>query len=270
MFTQIDKIAKLRRLVKQIDEWDSQRTLRDYGPVFQIGNPALSIDSADFQGWRDKVTATITLIFGEHSHYIDDFNEISYADIMAMLSGTPQTRLWKGLAQAKTLLQTMIEEVQASQQRPSVAAKTPIEYAKLVKQCVFIGHGRSPLWARLKLHLQDELGLHVVHFESESRTGESAGSILTEMLSEATFAILILTGEDETASGSMRARQNVIHEVGLFQSKLGFNKAILLRQEGVEDFTNLAGLQYIPFSDNKIEQAFYELGRTLKKEGLIS
>jgi predicted nucleotide-binding protein len=90
------------------------------------------------------------------------------------------------------------------------------------------------------------------------------------MLSEATFAILILTGEDETASGSMRARQNVIHEVGLFQSKLGFNKAILLRQEGVEDFTNLAGLQYIPFSDNKIEQAFYELGRTLKKEGLIS
>ncbi len=135
---------------------------------------------------------------------------------------------------------------------------------------VFIGHGRSPLWARLQLYLQDELGLHVINFESESRTGDSVVSILTKMLGEANFAILILTAEDETATGSMRARQNVIHEVGLFQSKLGFNKAILLKQEGVEDFTNIAGLQYLPFSDNKIEQSFYELRRTLEREGLIS
>ncbi|MDQ2856898.1 MAG: nucleotide-binding protein [Acidobacteriota bacterium] len=91
-----------------------------------------------------------------------------------------------------------------------------------------------------------------------------------QLLSEANFAILILTAEDETATGSMRARQNVVHEVRLFQSKLGFNKAILLKQEGVEDFTNVAGLQYIAFKDNKIDQAFYELRRTLEREGLIS
>src|SRR5712691_9631842 len=116
---------------------------------------------------------------------------------------------------------------------------------RAIKRTVFIGHGRNPLWARLQLYLQDELGLRVINFESESRTGESVVSILTQMLGEANFAILLLTAEDETATGSMRARQNVIHEVGLFQSKLGFNKAILLKQEGVEDFTNVAGLQYI-------------------------
>jgi len=90
------------------------------------------------------------------------------------------------------------------------------------------------------------------------------------MLGQANFAILLLTAEDETASGSRRARQNVVHEVGLFQSRLGFNRAILLKQEGVEDFTNVAGLQDIPFSGNKIEQSFYELRRVLKREGLIS
>lgn len=270
MFTQTDKIAKLQRLVKQIDEWESQRNLP---PIFRIAQPELSIGSIEFQEWRDKVTAAIALIFGEHSHYIDDFNEISYADILAMFSrvaGGPETRPWKGLAQAKRLLQTMIDEVKASEESPSSADGRILERTNAVKQSVFIGHGRSLVWARLQLYLQDELGLRVVNFESESRTGESVVSILTKMLGEANFAILVLTAEDETATGSMRARQNVIHEVGLFQSKLGFNKAILLKQEGVENFTNVAGLQYIPFSDNKIEQSFYELRRTLEREGLMS
>ena len=62
---------------------------------------------------------------------------------------------------------------------------------------------------------------------------------------------------------------DVVHEVGLFQSRLGFNRAVLLKQEGLEDFTNIAGLQYIPFADNRIDQTFYELGRVLKREGLI-
>jgi predicted nucleotide-binding protein len=89
------------------------------------------------------------------------------------------------------------------------------------------------------------------------------------MLSQATFAVLILTAEDETALGEKRARQNVIHEAGLFQGKLGFRRAILLRQEGTEEFSNVAGLQYISFNGDRIEQAFYEFQRVLKREGII-
>jgi predicted nucleotide-binding protein len=89
------------------------------------------------------------------------------------------------------------------------------------------------------------------------------------MIDESSFAILILTAEDETASGSRRARQNVIHEAGMFQGRLGFKKAILLVQEGLEEFSNVAGLQHIPFSGDRIDQTFYELQRVLKREGLI-
>ena len=39
--------------------------------------------------------------------------------------------------------------------------------------CVFIGHGRSKLWARIQLFLDQELGLTTVSYESESRTGLS-------------------------------------------------------------------------------------------------
>ena len=189
---------------------------------------------------------------------------------MAQLYAPRGAAMAKGLAKAKAILRTMIKESESTEEGPSFPATKAFEERSAVNQCVFIGHGRSPLWARLQLHLQNDLGLRVVNFESESRTGKPAVSILTKMLGEAEFAILVLTGEDETATGSMRARQNVIHEVGLFQSKLGFDKAILLKQEGVEDFTNVAGLQFIAFSDNKIEQSFYELDRTLRREGLIS
>lgn len=134
---------------------------------------------------------------------------------------------------------------------------------------VFIGHGGSKLWARLKTYLQDELGLATLHYESESHVSESIINVLDRMLDESTFAILILTAEDETREGSRRARQNVVHEAGLFQGRLGFSKVVLLRQEGLEDFSNVAGLQYIRFRGEQIEETFYELQRVLIREQLI-
>ena len=136
--------------------------------------------------------------------------------------------------------------------------------------CIFIGHGRSKLWARFNVFLKDELGLKTVFYESESRVGESIVPILEKMLAEATFAVLVLTAEDGSSDGAKRARQNVIHEAGLFQGRLGFDRAILLVQRGLEGFSNVDGLQYIPFSDENIEEAFYQLQRVLKAKGLYS
>ena len=146
--------------------------------------------------------------------------------------------------------------------------KTGIEHKK--DQCIFIGHGRSKLWARLHVFLRDELGLNTVFYESESRVGESIVPILERMLDQASFAVLVLTAEDQEGEGSKRARQNVIHEAGLFQGRLGFDRAVLLVQKGIEGFTNIDGLQYIPFSNDNIEETFYQLQRTLKAKGLIS
>ena len=139
-----------------------------------------------------------------------------------------------------------------------------------IENCIFIGHGRSKLWARVQVFIQDEMKVKTISYESESRAGKSIVPILEDMLDKATFAILILTAEDETKDGKMRARQNVIHEAGLFQGRLGFEKAILLLQNGSENFTNVDGLQYIGFSDENIEQTFYELQRVLKRESIIT
>ncbi|WP_407528264.1 nucleotide-binding protein [Lacibacter sp. MH-610] len=134
---------------------------------------------------------------------------------------------------------------------------------------VFIGHGRSKLWARVQIFLNEDLSIKTLTFEDESRTSETIVNVLTEFLEKSSFAILVMTAEDETSDGKYRARQNVIHEAGLFQGRLGFDKVIILKQDGVEEFSNVAGLQYIPFSGDNIEQCFYELQRKFKKLGLV-
>lgn len=126
------------------------------------------------------------------------------------------------------------------------------------------------MWARLQVFIKDELGIETVYYESESRVGESIVPILEKMLDQSTFAVLLLTTEDQTEEGTRRARQNVIHEAGLFQGKLGFDKAILLVQRGLEGFTNIDGLQHISFSDDNIEGTFYQLHRAMKQKGIIN
>jgi len=75
-----------------------------------------------------------------------------------------------------------------------------------------------------------------------------------------------MTGEDETKDGNLRARQNVVHESGLFQGRLGFSRAIILLEEGTEEFSNIAGLQQIRFSKGKIKESFGDVLAVLKRE----
>jgi len=142
--------------------------------------------------------------------------------------------------------------------------------SKTAGPCIFVGHGRSKLWGRVQVFVENELGVPVVTYESEPRTGESIVPVLEKMLDQATFAILVLTAEDMTPEGTKRVRQNVVHEAGLFQGRLGFKRAVMLIQDGIEGFSNVDGLQVIFFSKERVEQTFYELQRVLKREGQIA
>jgi predicted nucleotide-binding protein len=120
------------------------------------------------------------------------------------------------------------------------------------------------MWRELKDYLVG-FDFDVETFETSPRYGQSVLDVLREMLENADFAFLIHTAEDETAQGAMRARQNVVHETGLFQGRLGFDRAIIMREEGVEDFSNLAGLQEIRFPAREISQSFGEVARLIGK-----
>jgi predicted nucleotide-binding protein len=133
---------------------------------------------------------------------------------------------------------------------------------------IFIGHGRSPVWRELKDLVSDHLGLQWDEFSREAPAGYLIGQRLEEMLSQATFAFLVMTAEDEHCDGSRHARENVVHEIGLFQGRLGLKRAIVLLEEGCTEFSNIHGLVQIRFSPGRISTCFEDVRRTLEREGL--
>jgi hypothetical protein len=139
----------------------------------------------------------------------------------------------------------------------------PVE-APTKKPVVFIGHGHSEDWKQLRDHLRDMHGFEVEAYEARPRAGHTIEKVLETMLSKATIAFFVMTGEDETVAGSMNPRLNVVHELGLFQGKLGFEKAIILLKRGAAEFSNIAGLQQIRFTD--IKEVFGDVAAAINRE----
>ncbi len=135
---------------------------------------------------------------------------------------------------------------------------------------VFIGHGRSLVWRELKDFIHDRLNLPFEEFNRVSPAGIAHTARLQEMLDGAIFAFLVLTAEDEQADQTMNPRLNVVHEAGLFQGRLGFTKAIILLEEGCEEFSNIHGLGQIRFSVGKIGSCFEEIRLVLEREGFLT
>lgn len=138
--------------------------------------------------------------------------------------------------------------------------------SKSKKPVIFIGHGRSPQWRDLKDHLTDQHGYSVQAYEVGARAGHSIRDILDDMLAKSSFACLVMTGEDEAEEGALRARQNVIHEIGLFQGRLGFSRAVVLLEDGTEEFSNIQGIHQIRFSKGNIRETYGDVLATLRRE----
>lgn len=83
------------------------------------------------------------------------------------------------------------------------------------------------------------------------------------------MAFIIMTAEDSLTNGTVQARPNVIHEVGLFQGYLGTRRAIVLLEEGCATFSNLDGLTTVRFPRNDIAARFEEVRQVLMREGFL-
>jgi len=144
-----------------------------------------------------------------------------------------------------------------------------VRVAERIGTNVFIGHGRSRIWKDLKDFVQDRLKLPWDEFNRVPVAGVTNIARLAEMLDAAAIAFIVMTAEDEMADGDLQARMNVVHEAGLFQGRLGFTRAIVLLEDGCEQFSNIEGLGQIRFPEGDITDAFEEIRRVLEREGLI-
>lgn len=135
-----------------------------------------------------------------------------------------------------------------------------------IRPTIFLGHGRSLLWREIKDHLHEKHGYRVEAYEIGARAGHVIRDVVQDMLDKSAFALLVMTGEDEMVGGGTRARQNVVHETGLFQGRLGFQRAIVLLEDGTEEFSNIQGIEQIRFARGNIKETFGEVLATIRRE----
>lgn len=131
---------------------------------------------------------------------------------------------------------------------------------------IYIGHGRSIQWRDLKDHLSEKQGFDVVAYETGARAGYTITEVLDDLSEEASIAFLVHTAEDQDARGHLHARENVVHETGLFQGKLGWKRAIVLLENGCNEYTNLAGIQQLRFAKGNIKEIFGDVMAIIYRE----
>jgi len=131
---------------------------------------------------------------------------------------------------------------------------------------IFVGHGSSPHWRDIKDHLHDKHGYNIEAYEIGARAGHGIRDILEDMLSKSSFAILVMTGEDRDENGNLHARENVIHELGLFQGRLGVSRVIVLLENDTQEFSNIHGIHQIRYSKDNIKETYGEVLATLHRE----
>jgi predicted nucleotide-binding protein len=119
--------------------------------------------------------------------------------------------------------------------------------------------GRSAVWTQVGNFVANQLSLPCIEFNDSNAERIDIKGRVEAMAASSRIAIAVMTAEDQTAGGRVRARQNVVHEIGLAQGCLGFDRVIIMREEGVEDFSNMDGLVYVPFQSDNVHVALPDL-----------
>ncbi|MBV9156525.1 MAG: nucleotide-binding protein [Acidobacteriaceae bacterium] len=226
--------------------------------------------------WEVATDNATTWTFDSVEEFLAEYKPEGLFQYIATVAATPQLRQEQLIISRKLPLVPLSVTVESAardrvQELSNIVESHLVQFAPAVPADkpvirIFIGHGRNGHWRDLKDHLQDQHGYKVEAYETGARAGHSIRDILEDMLNRSSIAFLVLTGEDETSGGGIRARQNVIHEAGLFQGRLGFSKALMLVEEGVEEFSNVDGIKQIKFPTGRIRETFGDVLAVIKRE----
>lgn len=130
---------------------------------------------------------------------------------------------------------------------------------------VFISHGRSKEWYKVQAYIEKDINLATLELAQEPILGRTVLQKLNDESSRCGYAVIVMTGDDIVGE-EVRARENVMHEIGFFQGKYGLQNVTLLHEEGVNIPSNIHGLVYIPFPKDTVEATFGALTRELKAQ----
>jgi predicted transcriptional regulator len=139
----------------------------------------------------------------------------------------------------------------------------PILETTMHPKRIFLTHGRSPDWHEIQRYIEKTVGVETLELSEEPFQGRTILQKLDDESRKCGYAVIVLTGDDRVGEDEVRARENVIHEIGFFQGRYGLDRVCLVYERGVNIPSNISGLGYIPFPKGEVRAAFADLRKEI-------
>ena len=257
------KKKSMDRLQRALDKISELKSLKRGSPIFEK--------------WKRDAEVAIINTFGETLEHIESFREIKYTR-RAILAGRYTAEDYQGfyvadLDLAASILQSMIDEIEEYWENdvdePQVDSNTD-KSAKRQTNEVFIVHGKNEGAKDSAARFLTTLGLKPIVLHEQPNQGRTIIEKF-EQYAQVAFAIVLLTPDDtgaprdEGTGPKLRARQNVIFELGYFIGKLGREKTCALFVKDVELPSDFDGVLYVQLDEHGAWR--FDLVKELKAAG---
>lgn len=136
---------------------------------------------------------------------------------------------------------------------------------------IFVVHGHADDVKEAVGRLLEKTGNHeVVILHEQPSEGRTLIEKFEDHAGTSDHAVVLLTSDDVGGDGAdpelrLRARQNVVFELGFFVGRLGRSRVVVLYEEGVELPSDFKGVVYLPLADDSWR---YKLLKELQSAGL--
>lgn len=224
-----------------------------------------SIQWEGFQRWRSACQESLALVFTNQSQTFQNYQRIIYLPPVVNASQGIDTELIyfiQGIKTAKEILEGAVFIVIAWWQDNTVSEP--------IKAIPFISYGGKKgkkVAYKIKSFLT-ALNVQSLIVEDFPNLGLSLDNKVQLLMSLSNVGIVVLTGEDVTKKGEIRARQNVIHELSaLNQLENVSPRIIYFKDNSVVLPSNIRNIAWHPLNVSNLENVYIEIAKELKTFG---
>jgi len=220
----------------------------------------LSYKDGKLDKTRKRAEMIVCKVFGPKSEYKEKLTKIRYWPSV-MFSGMDRriynTSFENGKDQLKNLINVMLEDVSLSIDMSDESPNT-IKQIKKLSPNIFLGHGHNEEMKQSSARFIEKIGLKPIILHEQPNRGRT---IIEKFIdySDVNFAVILLSGDDvaftksdNVKNAKLRARQNVILELGFFLGKIGRESVVVLHEQ-VDNFeisSYYQGVLYEPYDKN--------------------
>lgn len=241
-------IARLKKRVSDLDAFDPATVSRRFPP--EVGAIETSIDE------------TLDRVFGANTIEYNRYSSATRLDNGPLVWGGGEDPIYKvheylreGKDRALALLRQAIRGLEEELEDKGHDSQEVTSISTLEPQNseIFVVHGHDEAMRETVARFLEKIGYRPIVLHEQANRGRTVIEKI-EAHSAVGFAVVLLSGDDlgrAVAENELevRARQNVLLELGYFMGRLGRSKVCALMRGDVKFPSDFAGVVYTPFDD---------------------